>query len=694
MVLFDGRKLEENGGIGFIEQSIAQARTTYVLDKVLNSQTAGTKKFYRYKQYYNGIEIEGRGYTIIVDDGVPNEGGYFRPTGTGPGPGPGPIACAEVAGMVPSIFTIDNSKSLDASPSLTLQSARVAFSSKYTLTSAFKAELTFTFVNGDPCTPKLAYKAYVSKNSENYLVYLDANTGSLIKESAGDLHIEAPTLTYGTGPDNLVLLDDALRIDNIRWLVSGDGRVRTHDIMNLADLNLVPADYVPGLIPTTNFNTTVWSTESVPHVYQSHFVATESVRLFQELGVVFNQVFVGAGSAGGANALTLSNPQTDSYLNLGFINSSSTALFDVVGHELGHCILSPIIGGVFDTETLTLQEGLADIFGVYIESLNNGGALDWVMGNDETGVANGVGRDLANRQEECFTDVAGLTLQNDGLGGMYTRAGPLTHWFYSLVTGGDPIDNILNPIDINTLMPVILDAIALLDLDSDYEEFRDAMFVAADLTFGACSDEYVSIIRAFQSICVETEEPCYFIRGQRLVCDDASTIIFCADEGFDDTFYRWTFPINWTVVGSQGNSYNGRCLTVTDIPQYSAYPVTFTVELYSPQFGSSFKQKARITIMDCNDDNPRGCEKGVSPNQVFEDEKVNNNLQTFAKPDKAGECVDCSSTIYNLVGQAVFSGSLSDYYAELSGRLITGVYIVVTRDRSGKFVSSNKVLIQ
>jgi hypothetical protein len=650
-----------------------------------------TRKTYRYQQYYKGIEVTGKGYALIVDDGVPN-GPYFRKVGNGPPVGP--VSCSVIAGISPNTFTF--SKDVNVKPTLSFKEV-TALANKsygpYEISADAPAKLLFTFTSADPCIPRLAYEANVFDGEEYKMVRLDAKTGELLEEASKHAHLTAPVLDYG-GFARTVNLVDSDNFAGNRQLVTQDGVVSTHDFgAGVVDGFNVRGSYTNAMIPTTaNAN---WTTETSAHGFQTHFTVSENVAAFRDIGVNFNRVFAGFTTdflQVNARAWGNSNPTQNTFIEFSTTEfGNSFALHDVAGHELGHAIISPFIGDQTDIETGSLHESIADMFGVITEAQIQGGVTDWVMGDDNFIISALVDRDLGNRNFECFFDVANLPFGN---GNQYVRGDPLTHWFFTIVTGGDPGDDV-TPIDIDIVTPILLGALALLNADSDIGEFSDAVLMLSELEFGLCSRNYQSMINAFRHVCIPTPEPCYqIVGGNRVICADRTPVIVCADGYGQDLSYRWTFPIEWDVTGASGNSYEGRCLIVNDIPTYSSYPATFVIRLYALSRGVEFIQERRVTITDCEGEYPGGCPGLVSPLAPYDQGFASNagyHNKSFEVADE--DCTDCNISIFTLLGQKIFEGPYAKYTNFRSTNITTGVYLSAMTSNDGSIIEVKKIFI-
>lgn len=72
---------------------------------------------------------------------------------------------------------------------------------------------------------------------------------------------------------------------------------------------------------------------------------------------------------------------------MGSRNGIPVSLFDIMAHELSHCYLLEFLEFGSNSETNALHEGIADIFGSYIENFTPPYQLDWITGDDVTDLA-------------------------------------------------------------------------------------------------------------------------------------------------------------------------------------------------------------------------------------------------------------------------------------------------------------------
>lgn len=412
----------------------------------------------RFDQYYKGVKIEGAGYAVKYDR---NKIIYFKP-------------------QIHTGIIVNTFSALDENQIIAILEASKIVRKELLISNKFHSEY------------RLVWKVHYNKRGSK-VSYVDAHTGEILRTSSGLTHKNAPTEDLGTRN-----MDDTNN-NGTTSLISNGEIVRTFN-MNMANLFFLnEASFTNNLIPTSPENN-AWTTTNAPsNVFQAHWCVTQTVNEFAQLGVNFGQVNVGANcdnfgfdflgnivqipNAGAFNFSTLD----DAFIAFGHSGANTLAHMDVTGHELGHVFLFDFL----DSDELgsgSLHEGIADMFGVYIESRVQ--SLDWIMGDD---IPINI-RDLQNPLFDCFDEV----LNNPSV---HNRSTPLGHWFFQL-TNGNTTEGIQS-IPMLTILNIIMDALPIMPEDADYPEMREATLAIIGQEFGFCSVEYSSFAAAWDFICVD-----------------------------------------------------------------------------------------------------------------------------------------------------------------------------------------------
>jgi len=485
---------------------------------------------------------------------------------------------------------------------------------------------------------------------------------------------------------------------SITKLISQDGSIITYNFDQANLYNLTPNDFTNNLIPISNANI-AWKIANAPtNVYQAHWIVKNVVGFYHSIGIDYEKINVGANCSNilaeseRPNAAALNGSDLkEGFVVIGESNGSTLAEFDIIGHELGHIFLHEFLD-YDEAGNASLQEGIADMLGVFIEMQQNNGVVDWDIGEDVPNII----RNLENPEFNCYDDVENLNFIYS-----HKRSTPLGHWFFIASTNGTPNIGILKTLDI------VLEALNHIGRDSDYEELMEATLTIVEENFGRCSEEFAAINNAWETICVETgfgilnTHPCdYSISGPTWVCEENDYAKFCIQGGFPNAHYRWTIigkksTEYKSLCGMQGNSQEGcNCLTLIDFPKYPYYPQYITIKVYSPTVGSNFIVKKKVKLVDCNNDDPT-CDEyynlQVPPNEntinQFKNERSTLRRESVSPKQPIHDII-----IYNLYGDIISRGLKSNQMNDIN-HLRNGIYIIIEIDEHGNLISLKKQAI-
>ncbi|MFQ5335192.1 MAG: M4 family metallopeptidase, partial [Flavobacteriales bacterium] len=563
IIRFDLSKSQEFSGIESLYPLLeVQEGSTFQLVKKTASRFDTDKVYQKYQQYYQGIKVEGGGYTVVSFMLAPGD------------------PCEEEYMLSPFIHS-----NIDVTTTPDVQST--ALDTILTNENGIQSELVITLNLLDACQYHLAWKALYSYNGSK-ISWVDAHSGSILKTVDADVNLNAPTITYGVQN-----LDDST-VGNTTTLESADDRVRTFNFTTCPNGSPVdPAQWTTNLIPSTNASE--WTTEAEPAVYQAHFVVTSILPAFDGIDVNFGEVNVASCVSIYAQAYIFSSTMSKAYIFLGRAADGSTtlALFDVAGHEMSHIFLTDFLDYTQGIHPKSLHEGISDMIGTYAESIVQGN-VDWVMKDDDLNLWPPSGRDLQNPVHSCFNDVKNSSEEHE-------RSEPLGHWFY-LISEGDASTG-LPALGIESALQIVLESLYFVPQDGDYPELRDATLMIVDDEFGPCSDEGTAVRMAWNQICVGAATCGFSIVGPNEVCEEDDYLHLFVSGGLPGATYRWYFPLGWTVEGNPpGNYIEGPSLTVTDFPKYNWYPRYFQITVV--MLGTGEERTKTIKLVDCLNDDP------------------------------------------------------------------------------------------
>jgi Zn-dependent metalloprotease len=602
---------EKEGNFETILQEMGvDVGTTFEFVRETKSRLDNTRFYQKFKQLYNGVEVQGGGYTIEY-------------IGTG-----GPVnPCGGVAYLfAPHIL---NNINLSTRPMV----ESTAIPRILGVDKTQKPLLIITHNLNNQCKYNLTWEVIYELEGKPTISWVDALSGNILNTIDVTMNHNAPTETYGSQD----LLD---KEGVLTTLESPDSRVVMYDFGATCPSSVLDENqWTSTLIPQTS-NQTKWTTEADPKTFQAFWVTSQVVPLYEGIDINFEKISVANCDEETAFSLTGSTTQK-AFIALGNIGGSTTAIFDVIAHELGHTYLNQFLGYSSTGGNRTLHEGISDILGTYIESLvpsNNG--VDWVMGDDEPNVANCtcVDRDFENPRFSCLTTA---TFEH------HERGMVLGHWFYLISKGRQ--SNSIPAIGLQKSLDILLESLTLLGENAGPQELMQSTLTTVLDKYGRCSDEFLAIARAWELICVPTGytnslgvvPPCSLsICGENSVCEESDYLKLCACGVYPaGTKFRWTIIGKKSTeyrseYGMQGNGQNGgNCLTLIDFPKYPYYPQTITIELYSPTLGVQYIKRKTIKLIDCNGDDPT-CEEYYDFNGNPSEERFsfsNNSLNGLEK---------------------------------------------------------------
>jgi thermolysin metallopeptidase-like protein len=306
------------------------------------------------------------------------------------------------------------------------------------------------------------------------------------------------------------------------------------------------------------------------------------------------------------------------------------------------------------------------------------------MGDDDPAVqAISIDRDLENPNFDCWNSTT------SDLDNYYARGGPLRRWFF-LITEGDATIGI-DGFGLDKAMSIVLESVNFLNYTSDVDEFVDATIGAVYSYYGPCSAEANVLRAAWSEVCVDIPIDCNFsIIGPASLCeeDDQLTMFISGGPGSSGN-YVWYFPYEWTVPGSQGNSYYGSVLYVTDFPKYNWYPRYFTITVKLLGSGGGPDKKINVKLVDCNGDDPT-CEEYYGLQGGGTNGRSTALTQTDLLDEKADNEI-AKVKVFDITGKLLFEGSVNELRRK---RLFhPGILVLAYFDELNKFIRAEKMTI-
>lgn len=669
---------EIGGWNNFTDALSSDTSTTYEYLGRIESNLLGGD-YLRYRQLYQGIPIVDGGFTIRV---IPND-----PTSALSNNPPDPNGdCWRLASISVNVY-----EEIDVNTNPTFTIGQIQDSLQGTVIQVDSIELKIINNLMGYCDYRLVYEVQYENEEDGSLVAIvDAHSGSTLHYSSAHSYKEAPTADWG--PQNM---DD---YDILGFTFLANDRLQVIDMTaeNPSDIELLWRHFNQGVMPKIPISQQSWEpTDADPNVFQAFWMANDIINLYDtDFGVVFEDVRLGVHlTLPGAVAYFHDVPEDKALFAIGTRDGKSMVEYDIIGHELAHSVIRKFFLSEY-IESATLHEGIAEMFGTYMEAKLD--ELDWIGGDDIPAEI----KDLANPTYDCFTDVSHFNGQND----QYPRSEPLTHWFY-LCVNGDVTNGIL-PITIEEVMGLVYESLSSLGSNPDYPDLMEVTMDLAEEKYGTCSYEFLTILRAWEQICVPTGHrlanpaaTCVYTTGPSWVYEEDDYIHVCLNtfHGLDTDKGRWTIigPQSTSfasVRGMTGNSQDGgQCITITQIPDYPYYPQRITIQYWNSEYGDFLTRS--IIIRDEDQSHPT-CEEYYDLIPLANNE---DSFEAFMSSMESLHSIDQNSDkelnliVYDMMGN-VLNITEDQIRNQTFGQ--PRIIILTYWDKDGRLIKSKKKLIR
>jgi len=185
-----------------------------------------------------------------------------------------------------------------------------------------------------------------------------------------------------------------------------------------------------------------------------------------------------------------------------------------IGHELAHGISGMECGWTSSSsmETQSLDEGVADAFGVMVDFEAVGSDANYLLG-ENNGLPAGSGRNMANPASKGMPDTylgVNWSFSSDVEFAKYKNMGVINYWYYLLVEGGEGVNDNDFPYEVEGIgrykaARILYRAMyAYLGASSQFADAKNATLYSAMDLYGACSFEVAQTIAAWNAVGVES----------------------------------------------------------------------------------------------------------------------------------------------------------------------------------------------
>lgn len=347
----------------------------------------------------------------------------------------------------------------------------------------------------------LAYKFNIYAHQPLYraLIYVDANSGEIIRENLLVHHADAPGTahTIYSGPQ-VIMADSFGGSYRLRDASRGNG-IRTFDLNNSSDyMDAVDFEDADNNWNNINVQKDEYATDAHwgAEMTYDYYFQTYSRNSIDNAGYQLNNYvhywidFADAFWDG--DRMTYGD-------GVGAITPLTS--LEIVAHEITHGLTNFTANLLYFGESGALNESFSDIFGTAIEEFARPSNWDWEFGT-ETGMTV---RSLSNPNLYACPDTYKGDFWIDG-GDVHTNSSVQNHWYYLLTTGGTGTNDIGNMYTVNALGIDEASAIAFRNLtvyltpSSNYADARFYSILAAEDLYGTCSNQVEQTINAWYAV--------------------------------------------------------------------------------------------------------------------------------------------------------------------------------------------------
>jgi len=680
-MLFDMSLADQYNGIDDILTLLGvEDGTTFELDGIYESQFDDGLKTLRFQQFYNGVIVDGGGYSMKI---YTHGGG-----GTGP--------CDVPSIISPDIISVD----IDVNPDISEGELGDILKEEEDLLEEidFTYSLSISHNLLDNCDNILTWKLSYA-NEGRKIAWIDAQSGDVLKKIEEEDGIHAPVDNYceyncfGYQGIGYVDLDDTK--ENGFYKLKNN-LVETYYFFGTFAFgeHRYPKDCTNSIWLGDEFKPKTeneeWSlNEGKGNTYQSHYVATNTLPFMEEyLKTDYGKLHIATGEF---EESTISffpedgNSISSPHLSIGYINDGwehSYALYDIMAHELGHIFLYDFLTSHI-AGPKSLHEGICDVIGVYVSAKTQNTSINWSLGHDDSFIENRTNRNLKYPNYNNYNQV-----KTFGVRAGHLRGEPLGHLFY-LLSNGNTNSQIIG-LGADKAFNIFIESVRTCGMQDDYPQYRERMVSYVAMKYGNCSVEMKSVKNAWNRIGVgENYTNCKVsFSGPESVCEEDELAKFCVDPNYPG-HYRWyilgpkcTQYESEYGMNNSNTQEGGSCLSLIDFPKYPYYPQYIKIKLYyiSTSTGETSTAERTLRINDCNHDDPTCEEYYDSQGLINSDDNIDNK-----KSDKIS-----SIKIIDLYGNLLYEGTNLNH--NISFDKHHGILIRLNYDSSGKLINIKKVL--
>ena len=519
-------------------KEMLKVKPTDEFRKIMRRQKQKEFVHEHYEQYYNGVKIEGAGYSFHYKNGKM----YF----------------AHGHYVVVS--------DINTKPSITGHAAMTHFAKYKNIPEKaindYIAELIIKEIPGKTDTiPALVYRIYLYANypQNTEIGIIDAHTGSLLMTEPAfiDFSAQGTFATRYSGSQQGIthhyqggyhLVDSTRNAVIHTWNLEGRTNISSRVELTDNDNNWTQAEH------RSNNNDMGLDVQWALQCIYDRLYNTHNINSLDDDGFAIDAYI--RYSINYDNAFW---SHVDSTLSFGEGGSifRSLASVDVVAHEFGHGITHFQIGWNNTIDQRAFNEGMSDIWAVIMEHRIRPNSM-WLIGEQLT-LNHTCLRNIQNTNaSDAMSQIANTYASSQyNSGDSYVRGGVFSHWFYLLVNGGTGTNDLgrsysVQGVGMDNAESLIVKAVydGYLLFTTSYAQVRTSMINAAREIAGTNSFLEHQLENAWYAVGVGNTQYLYSISGPSIVCSSGAS--FTVNNLPTGTTITWSQGPNLARTSAQG----------------------------------------------------------------------------------------------------------------------------------------------
>jgi Zn-dependent metalloprotease len=346
------------------------------------------------------------------------------------------------------------------------------------------------------------FDIYAHSPMSRHDVYVDAQTGEVIKETDKICHVDAAgTATTVYRGVRAITTDNTGTTYRLREAGRGNG-IRTFNMLRGTTYGSA-VDFTDADNNWNNVNPQLdqyapdahWAAEKTYDYFLTHGRSSiDGAGYLLNLYVHYDVNYVNAFWDGTRMTFGDGDATYDPLVSL-----------DITGHEVTHGLTTNTSDLDYSYQSGALNESFSDIFGVAVEYYADIPGADWTIGEDIGGAFRSMSNPNAYGQPDTYLGTAWYTGTADN-GGVHTNSGVQNYWYYLLINGGSGTNDVGDVYSVTGQGRTIASAIAwrnnviYLTNTADFDDARFYAIQSANDLYGACTPQVIACTNAWYAV--------------------------------------------------------------------------------------------------------------------------------------------------------------------------------------------------